>query len=172
MTKPRAPLTYDNALSRIAGQIGWDAMAVAVGQKERTVRDWGDPDLERGCPIEAAELLDLAFQAGGGDGAPMHETYTLRLDVARQSKFADQVAMARAACTLIREGSEASEAMILASLPGATMAARRTALRELEEFIAAAKSAIPLLIEHDSVQTVPEPSVHDQLIGEQRHQPP
>lgn len=61
MTKLRHPLTYDKALAKIAGLIGWEAMGETVGQAPRTVRDWGDPDVERGCPIEAAELLDLAY---------------------------------------------------------------------------------------------------------------
>lgn len=145
MTKPRAPLTYDNALTRIAAQIGWAAMAEAVGQRERTVRDWGDPDLERGCPIEAAELLDLAFQTGGGEGAPMHETYSLRLEAAYAHRFATGIDLARTVCNMIREGAQAKEKMIIASLPGATDQDRRDALRELEEFIAAARAGIPLL---------------------------
>lgn len=152
MTKPRAPLTYDNALTRIAAQIGWAAMAEAVGQKERTVRDWGDPDLERGCPIEAAELLDLAFQAGGGEGAPMHETYSLRLEAAHARRFAAGIDLARAVCTMIQEGSQAKQAMIVAALPGATAADRRLALKELEEFIAAARAGIPLLVDPEPPQ--------------------
>ncbi len=146
MTKTRAPLTYDNALTRIAGQIGWAAMAEAVGQKERTVRDWSDPDVERGCPIEAAELLDLAYQAGGGEGAPMHETYSLRLEAAHRSRFADGLAIAQATCLMIREGAQANEAALLASMPGATMADRQKALREIEEAIAALRATVPLLM--------------------------
>ena len=152
MTKPRAPLTYDNALTRIAAQIGWAAMAEAVGQRERTVRDWGDPDLERRCPIEAAELLDLAFQAGGGQGAPMLETYSLRLEAAHTHRFAAGIDLARAVCAMIREGAEAKEKMIVASFPGATDQDRRDALRELEEFIAAARVGIRLLTDPQSPQ--------------------
>lgn len=145
MTKPRAPLTYDNALAKIAGVIGWEAMGRAVGQAERTVRDWGDPDIERGCPIEAAELLDLSYQSAGGEGAPMHDTFALRLDCARQLRFADQVAIARGTCTLTREAGEAIEALILLTLPGATELQRHTAARELEEFIAAGRAILPLI---------------------------
>lgn len=145
VTKPRAPLTYDNAISRIAGEIGWEAMAAAVGQKERTVRDWGDPDVERGCPIEAAELLDLAYQAAGGAGAPMHDTMSLRLEQERGRRFADQVAIAHGTCVMSREVAQAIEALILLQLPGATEQQRITAIRELEEAIASARDLLPLV---------------------------
>lgn len=41
MTKLRGPITYDAALARIAGVIGWPAMATATARAERTVRNWG-----------------------------------------------------------------------------------------------------------------------------------
>lgn len=145
MTKLRAPLTFDNALSRIAGQIGWPAMADAVGQKDRTVRDWGDPDTGRACPITAAVILDLAYRAAGGEGAPMYETYSLLIDQANSERFADQHELARRACTLIREGAEAEEALVLASIPGAPSSARINAARQLEDVIIVATATLPLL---------------------------
>ena len=145
MTKPRAPLTYGNAIAKIAGQIGWESMGLAVGQAERTVRDWGDPDVERGCPIEAAELLDIAYQKAGGEGAPMLDTFTARLDRAREVAFADQVAIAKGTCILSREGGQAIEALILLTMPGASELQRQNAFRELEEFLAAGRAMLPLI---------------------------
>jgi hypothetical protein len=147
MTKVRAPLTFDNALSRIAGMIGWGAMGEAVGQAERTVRDWGDPDTGRSCPIDAAVKLDLAFQEAGGKGAPMHETFSLLLDQSKAERFADQVELAHHHCTIIKEAAEAGQALILATLPGATRVERATALREVEENIVALKATVPFLSE-------------------------
>ena len=66
------------------------------------------------------------------------------LEVARRSREITRGRSDVPSCVLIREGSEATEAMVLASLPGATSADKRTALRELEEFIHAAKAALPL----------------------------
>lgn len=147
MTKTRAPLTFDNALSKIAGLIGWAEMAHVVGQAERTVRDWGDPDTGRNCPIKAALQLDVAFQAAGGEGAPMHEIYTLLLKDARTERFADQIELARRTITAIGETADAEKALVMATLPGATRADRATAAREVEEGIAALSATLPLLNE-------------------------
>lgn len=145
MTKRRAPLTFDNALANIAGKIGWAEMAKVVDQSERTVRDWGDPDTGRGCPIAAALKLDLAYQAAGGIGAPMHETYSLMLEDAHAERFADKVALALRTSAVIREVGEAGEALVLAALPGSTDADLATALREVEEGISALRATVPFL---------------------------
>lgn len=148
MTKARAPLSYDNALARIAGLIGWAAMATATARAERTVRNWGDPDATESCPIECAEALDLAFQAAGGDGAPMFETYARRLDVARTERFADERQLSIFTSSLAREAGEAVGALITASMPGATERDRATALREVEELLTVSSSTLPLLSPH------------------------
>lgn len=145
MTKSRAPLTFDNALARIAGQIGWPAMAEATGRVVRTVRRWGDPDADESCPIDCALALDLAFQQGGGIGAPMFETYALRLEAERAEIFADQAELTRLAALGLREGSEAIAAQLACTLPDATPAIAVAAVRETEESIAAQTSALALL---------------------------
>ncbi|MES2042576.1 MAG: hypothetical protein V4475_01805 [Pseudomonadota bacterium] len=150
MTKPRAPLTFENALARIAGQIGWAAMAEAASAglrtvKERTVRNWGDPDTPERCAIEDAMLLDIAYQTGGGLGAPMFETYSLMLDQVRTERFSDQAELGKRTIAAVRENSEAEAALIAASLPGANPADYANALREVEEAVAALKQTLPLL---------------------------
>ncbi|WP_010185994.1 hypothetical protein [Sphingomonas sp. PAMC 26605] len=145
MTKVRAPLTFDNALARIAGLIGWAEMARVVGQAEKTVRNWGDPDTGQQPTINAAVKLDVAFQAAGGGGAPMHETYSLLLEQSRADVFADQIELGRRTCDVIREVSQAEEALVRASMPGATDTDRVCALREVEEGIASLTSTLPLL---------------------------
>lgn len=145
MTKVRAPLTFDNALARIAGLIGWAEMARVVGQAEKTVRNWGDPDTGQQPTINAAVKLDIAYQAAGGAGAPMHETYSLLLEQSRAEVFADQIELGLRTCDVIREVSEAEEALVRASLPGATEQDRVNALRQVEEGIGSLTSTLPLL---------------------------
>ena len=145
MTKVRAPLTFDNALSRIAGQIGWPAMAAATERKDRTVRNWGDPDTGESCPIDCALALDLAYGKGGGEGAPMFEVYALRLEADRAEIYADQAELTRRAIAGIKETSEAASAQLACTLPGATPADLVKAVRETEEAIAAETNTLALL---------------------------
>lgn len=148
MTKTRAPVTFENALARIAGQIGWEKVGDALGIKERMARYYGEPDSpfapERLLMVHVMDL-DIAFQLGGGEGAPMYETYGLMLKARMAEQFSDQAALGMLTIDVIREGSEAHAALVRAQLPGATDKDRADAAREVEESIAAATRTLPLL---------------------------
>ncbi|KQN00548.1 hypothetical protein ASE78_05535 [Sphingomonas sp. Leaf25] len=151
MTQARAPMTIDNALARIAGQIGWAEMAHAVSEArgtlvaERTVRDWGDPATGRSIRLDDAIVLDLAFRAKGGVGAPIHETYSCLVDTAGGQQFACQVQLAERTAVAITEAGQAYSALIRASMPGATTADKVEAVREWEEAVAALGSIGPVI---------------------------
>lgn len=147
MTKRRAPLSADAALARIAGLLpgSWAEMALIASRKERTVRNWGDPDTAESIPLDCAIALDIAFQAAGGEGAPLFETYALQLELACMDRFADRFTLGRHAALVIRETAEANAAIVLAAQPGATNADRRRAAREVEEALGVLKHALPLL---------------------------
>lgn len=81
MTKVRAPLTFPDAVTRIAGLIGWAEVARVTGRAERTVRDWSDPDRRTVPPIDQALDLDAAYRAAGGEGSPFIDAYAFLLDV-------------------------------------------------------------------------------------------
>lgn len=147
MTKRRPPLSYDNALTRIAALIGYDAMAEATGRQPRTVRNWGDPDAAESCPIDCAELLDLAYQAAGGDGAPMTETLMLRVEAARQSRFAGEVQLSLKEQSVAKESGEAIAALVAACRPGATTTDRSAAAREIEESITILTATLAMLVD-------------------------
>ena len=157
MTKTRAPLSIDAALARIAGQFpaGWADMATVVDRHEGTVRRWGDQDKPEAIPLPCAIALDIAYQRAGGDGRPLFETYALQLQVAREQAFASEIELARRACILIREGAQAQEAMVLASLPSASERDRAHAVRELEDVARCVTSAIALLTSR--LEAPPEP---------------
>lgn len=144
MTKLRPPLSVGAALARIAGLIPGDyaEMARLTGKRgDSLVRAWGDPARRERIPLEDAITLDLAYRRAGGQGAPLFECYGAKLDAEGVSWFADEIALARHAATLIRECGDAEAAVVLAAQPGATARDRQHALREIEEAIGVLASA-------------------------------
>lgn len=144
MTKARAPLSFDAALARIAGQVegAWPALAAHVGRKERTARNWGDPDANESIPLDCAIQLDLLYQAHGGEGAPLHEAYTHQLELAQVSRFGTQIELAGVVVDSIRESGEAHAALLNATLPGATQATARIAVKEGREALTKLQNAV------------------------------
>ena len=155
MTKVRAPLSIDAAITRVAGAFpgGFRDLATLLDRHESTVRAWGDPDKPEQLSFATAITLDIAFQRAGGDGRPLFETYALQVQVAREDAFACEIALARRACVMIREGAQAHEAMILASLPSAGSPDRAPALRALAAVAREVTAAIALLARFDAPPT-------------------
>lgn len=145
MTKRRAPLTFELALTKIAGVIGWAKVAEIVGQAERTVRNWSDPDTSAGITLDAALKLDVAYAAAGGDGAPMHQCFTTRLKADTADACATVEALSRCAATAAKESGEANAALFAVTRPGATDADFAIAERELEESISASTNTLATL---------------------------
>lgn len=145
MTKLRAPCSFENALAKIAGVIGWEAAARIAGQSERCVRNWSDPDTEAGIRLDAALKLDVAYRAAGGDGAPMFQCYALRLEAETEAACADSAALCQATALAAKEAGEAVSALVMASRPGASHSDRVVAARETEEALGALTSSLSLL---------------------------
>lgn len=147
MTKHRAPLSFEQAIQRIAGQIpgGIDEMASIADRQPRTIRNWTDPDTPESIPLDVALRLDLAFQAAGGVGAPLWEAYTHHLEMAEVDAFATRHCLGRLAAETILEAGEATAALVLSSQPGSTPADVRNAQREVAEAIAKLQQALPAL---------------------------
>lgn len=147
MTKLRAPLSLDDALARIAGQVpgSWKAMADHVGYAARTVRKWGDEDADEEINLKAAIKLDILFQEHGGTGSPLYEAYGLLVQVAVNRAFADQFEVLRHTADIAKENGEAEEALLRYCLPGAGEAERRTAQKELLEARRKIDGVLPLL---------------------------
>lgn len=143
MTKHRPPLSVHAALDRIAGTFpgGYADLANLLGRKEHTCRAWADPARREKVSVEDAIRADLEFQAAGGIGAPIFETYSLQLEQAGGDRFALQHSIGRLLPDLLRENSEAEVALVLAAQPGATDADRRFAKRETGEAIARMQQA-------------------------------
>ncbi len=144
MTKHRAPLTIEQALQRIAGQLpdGIDGMARLTGHHPGHIRALGDPDRREKISVDDAIVLDIAYQASGGIGAPIWEAYTHRLELAQVSAFADGITLGRLTAKVIKEGGEAHAALVTASQPGASPDDYRSAEKEVGEAVQRLKQTL------------------------------
>ena len=131
MTKRREPLTYQHTLTKIAGLIGWDRAGAVCGVTDRQVRNWSDPDCETEIRLIDAERLDRAFIEMGGDHAPFHRLFALRLEIAARSDAECLIALAG---DIAKEGGEAVAAVLQLSAGGNPDAHRR-ARKEVQEAI-------------------------------------
>jgi hypothetical protein len=140
MTKIRPAATFADAVTRVAGRIGWAGAADAVGKAERTVRNWSDPDTGALPTVEDALALDRAYLEAGGTSPPLLGVMTLRLERGCAIGV-DRAGLAIATANAAREGGEALAA--LSGLLGDTVspAAREQARRELGEAIEALQTA-------------------------------
>lgn len=145
MTKLRPPLSFEQALTVVAGHLGWSEAAELIGKKERTVRDYGDPDVATSITIDDAYTLDRAYQAAGGEGAPFHQCYTFRLGAEAAVPGLDPAALSRLAASAAIEGGQAIAALIAASRPDASPADIVIAKREVEQAMGVLSNTLPLL---------------------------
>jgi hypothetical protein len=145
VTKRRAPLTFENSLTVVAGVIGWPRTADIVGQAERTVRNWSEPDTTAAISLEAALKLDTAFHAAGGEGFPFFRCYRTRLDVDSLAASPGREELIVRAGKAAYESGEAIAASLAASHPAATSTDFALAERELEESIAAKTNLLTAL---------------------------
>lgn len=145
MTKIRAPLTFEQAIARIAGHLGWEEAAKMIGKKERTLRDYGDPDHDAQISLENALILDAAYVAAGGEGRPIEQCYSLRLDAEAAASGHDDEAQARLVAEAASETGDALAALIAAIRPGATPADKALARRETEQAVNSLTNTLPML---------------------------
>ncbi|MGB7407177.1 MAG: hypothetical protein WA908_01610 [Pontixanthobacter sp.] len=147
MTKRRAPLSIDAALTTVAGQMpgGFAELAGSLDKSESLVRKWADPDTREEISFSAAIAADLIYRAEGGEGAPMFECYAHQLDQAGAMRFADEIALGEHVQTVIRESAEANAAIVAASQAGSSHTTRAEARREVEESMEAHRRALQLL---------------------------
>lgn len=142
MTKLRPPMSFEQAMNRIAGLLGWDGMAAALGLTESACRKKGDPDCPGSLTYEEALALDTAYDAAGGEGFPLHDAYALRLRLSIEQRAACERDLVRAVGKVAKETGEAVDALLAASDSRADRFTRETAAREAEEAIQALTGAV------------------------------
>ncbi len=143
MTKIREPMSFHDAVTKVAGLLGWARTAEAVGKAERTVRNWSDPDTGALPTIEDALRMDAAYLARGGAEPPMLTAYAMHLDM-ENARPSDPREIAASMKTAAREAAEAMGALgeVLAAPngdPTILAAAQRECMEAGEAFVAAAR---------------------------------
>lgn len=142
MTKARPALTFAQAITRIAGEIGWPRTAEIVGRAERTVRLWSEPD-QGGTPtLEQALALDTAYVAAGGSGAPLLDSYALQMGVQVTADQACYRALAADLGRLAKEHGDATEATLAVLAPGVPETKIHRAIAEQEDVVSAGSAVI------------------------------
>ena len=81
MTQLRAPRTYPDAITRIAGAIGWEEVCRITGRALRSARYWSQTNCKTVPSIAQAQALDAAYIAAGGQGSPFFDAFEFQLGI-------------------------------------------------------------------------------------------
>ncbi|MCB2048549.1 MAG: hypothetical protein KDE32_10020 [Novosphingobium sp.] len=149
MTKLRPPFSAEQAVTRIAGVIGWDRVAEICGQGESAVRKWTNPDTSPSAgeriTFDQMRALDTEYAALGGEGAPLLQCQAILLEVEALQVSTGAREVASAAAKAAKESGEALAAAFIAAQPGATHADLLVTERELEEDIEASTQLLAIV---------------------------
>lgn len=141
MTKARPPLSIENALFKVLGQLGIDAAAELTGREPGYLRSLSDPDNRYRLTCEDALKLDDAHQALTGE-RPIYETMGLMIEARNATRFADVAELRRKAVSVVLEAGQAHAALVAATCDGAGEKDLLTFIREAEESVGETTSAI------------------------------
>jgi len=143
MTKARAPLSIEQAVTDVIVAIGIDAAVAATTRAKSYLSDVSDPDKRLLLTCRDAVALDAAHDRLIG-GRPIHDMMGLMLDGQGDSPSCE-TQLLDATIEAIRESSEAHAALLEASKPGASIAKKRAAMRELTQAFSAKRRIAPIL---------------------------
>lgn len=146
MTKVRPPISIENTLLRVLGELGIERAMEATGRAKAYLHAVTDPERGEQLMVRDMIALDLACREAGDPTHPLYETIGLMLDAANATRFACSAQLGRLAGDASREGGEACAAIIDVALgadrdPGALA----HALRQAEEAHDAWTDAIAVL---------------------------
>lgn len=133
MTKPRSPVTWADAMTRIASTLTFTGARKVVTRSDSLVRKWSDASTGKLPTIEQALRLDTAHRAHGGTGAPFFDTYAALLEIRVSQAMACRTALAEDLAGAARDYGDVISTAIAVTLPGATPRDVLRALAETEE---------------------------------------
>ncbi len=134
MTKLRPPVSIENTLYRVLGELGIEVAATVTGREQGYLRGLSDQDRREQLTVRDMIALDLACHEAGDPTFPFYETVGLLLKEAGAERFADAAAIGRHAQVTARESGEALAAIMAAAIAaGSDPKAIDHALRETEE---------------------------------------
>lgn len=146
MTKPRTPMSIENTLRIVLGQIEIERAAEVTGRRCAYLSDCTDESKDQLLTVRDLELLDLEHHAQFGHGFPLFEALGRRLESAHAERFVDEAAIARVAVDFVLENGQAGAALFATTIPSNDrVATLTTALRELEEADGVTNNAITLV---------------------------
>ena len=79
MTKRRRPGTVEDAIHRIAGELGADAAGALLNKTGALIRRGADPDDDFSLGVDKCMTLDEAYSAATGEPPPILAVYAERL---------------------------------------------------------------------------------------------
>lgn len=138
MSKPREPVSFEDAVGQAIGALGRDACAEAIGRTAAQVYAAADPDKPSMLRVDHMLRLDLAMLSATGR-APGFEVYAARIRAA-QPLVANGVTLQQRAATIAKESGEAVAALLC---PDAELSPAQLdgMSRELHEAIASMTAA-------------------------------
>lgn len=132
MTLQRDPLSVGAAVTKIAGELGWDVCAEIAQVTEGTVRNWSNDRSRQTPPVAAAMRMDAAYVARTGREAPIYAAYTAHLEITSRPT-ADVEVIAAITQSASKEGGEGVSALVAVLQNPKDQRRRRDARRECLE---------------------------------------
>lgn len=145
MTKVRPPVTIENTLYRILGELGIDKAAEVTGRSQDYLRALSDHDKREQLTVRDMISLDAACRANGDPTYPLYETVGLILLASGAEDLSNAACLGHSVVALAREHGEAQSALIDAVIHPGDIIRMETALREAEESRDAQTDTIALL---------------------------
>jgi len=133
MTNLRTPLTFADAMTRVAGVLTYPDVRRLMRRSDRCVRSWSEPASGKRPTIEQALALDLAYRLAGGQGAPFRDAYDHQLGVAVSDATPCRLALGADIAEVARETGEAIAASVALMDPAISPRAVHRALVEVEQ---------------------------------------
>lgn len=145
MTKPRTPDTFADAMTTVRIALGVAETAriatEAAGRdySESAIYTWGNKDAGTLPSLELALVFDRAYRLAGNDGAPFRDAFAQQLESSVKAADACRRSLVTESAAFVREAAEATEALFLATQPGASPREIHRALVEAQQVERAAR---------------------------------
>jgi hypothetical protein len=133
VTLARTPLTFADAMTRVAGVLTFARCRSIVHRSDRAVRSWSEPASGKSPTVVQAFALDTAYRLAGGEGAPFAEALAHQVDTAVAQQTACQRELAAEIQALAKESGEAIAASIVITMPNPSPRDTHRALVEAEQ---------------------------------------
>lgn len=144
MTKERDPMSIEKALRDVIDAITMARAAEVTGRTPGYLREIADSDRRGDLTCRDAVALDAEHEALLGT-RPITDMLRTQLDARRPDLIAGTAALLEVTIEMVRESGDAHAALIAATVPGASPATRRIAVREVLQALAVKRRALPIL---------------------------